>query len=240
MSVAVRSVAMLATLLAGSIAFAQPGVTPPGGSAAPPSAAPQPQPQIPPDYQPPPPPGAVPAATVLPPGTTIYLVPAPPQNEDWNHVSHINGAPVKVGERGDYLVRWKTTNIASNPIGWMFGFFGLSVSEAIHEHVALRGDVNWFDFIHSSTTGYEVSANAVIYFRRVFSGPFLEGGIVGRSLRYADQPDSTVVGPEVMFGWHWTYDWGINVAIATGAMRGFNRSTDTVEPVGYFRVGYAF
>src|SRR5687768_1875279 len=48
---------------------------------------------------------------------------AAPQNEDWSNVSHINGTPVKVGERNDYLNNgYKKVNLSSNPIGWMFGF----------------------------------------------------------------------------------------------------------------------
>ena len=51
------------------------------------------------------------AAPLSPPGAAEMPPPPPapqtangaPQNEDWNNVSHINGVPVKVGERGDYL-----------------------------------------------------------------------------------------------------------------------------------------
>src|SRR5688572_23142521 len=48
------------------------------------------------------------APVLAPPGATD-MPPAPPaaasapQNENWSNVSHINGTPVKVGERGDYL-----------------------------------------------------------------------------------------------------------------------------------------
>src|SRR4051812_2069072 len=31
-----------------------------------------------------------------------------PQNEQWSNVSHINGQVVPVGERGNYLHKWKT------------------------------------------------------------------------------------------------------------------------------------
>src|SRR5262249_10030090 len=53
-----------------------------------------------------------------PPGAA-EMPPAPraPQNEDWNNVSHINGTPVKVGERNDYLYKFKKSNIAANPFG---------------------------------------------------------------------------------------------------------------------------
>ena len=53
---------------------------------------------------------------------------------------------------------------------------------------------------------------------------------------------SALVGPEVLFGWHWSFDSGLNVAAALGVARDLsgdaNGSSDP-EPVGYFRIGYA-
>ena len=170
-----------------------------------------------------------------------------PQNEDWANVSHINGRPVPIGTRGDYLYKWKKTNIATNPIGWMFGFYGLSISTAVHDNVALRGDANIFDL--DGASGYEVGASAAIYFKRVYQGPFLEPGIIARELRDSDDFGGTsdseaMVGPEMLFGWHWTFDSGLNVAAAFGAARDLrHRDADgdsQIEPAGYFRIGYAF
>jgi hypothetical protein len=175
-----------------------------------------------------------------PPGTPVQVATIAPQNENWNNVSHINGQVVKVGERGDYLHRWKTTNIATNPIGWMFGFYGLSVSRAVHDNAALRGDINAFSF--DEIGGYEIGLSVPIYFRRVFSGPFLEPGVITR--QFSDTCDGCTsndepsVGPEMLFGWHWTFDSGLNVAMAGGAMRDLNRD-GRIEPAGYFRIGYA-
>ena len=56
------------------------------------------------------------------------------------------------------------------------------------------------------------------------------------------------VGPQVLAGWHWTWDSGFNVAIAVGAGRnlvtkkdryGYSTS-ESVFPNGYLRFGYAF
>ena len=47
----------------------------------------------------------------------------------------------------------------------------------------------------------------------------------------------------MLFGWHWTFDSGANVALAFGAMRRMNRQSEygeDVEPAGYFRIGYAY
>lgn len=164
-------------------------------------------------------------------------IPAP-QTDDWRNVSHINGQIVKVGERGDYLYdNGKHTNISSNPIGWMFGFYGLSISHGIHSNVAIRGDVN---IIHAGGEhGHEIGISAPIYFRRTFQGPFLEPGVVARGF---DGGSRETVGPEVLFGWHWSFDSGLNVAMALGALRDMNSSSSSVDaqPAGYFRVGLAF
>src|SRR3954464_9515494 len=80
-------------------------------------------------------------SAVAPVTQTVDAQPAP-QNESWDNVNHINGQIVKVGEKGDYLIKFKKTNIATNPIGWMFGIYGLSISQAVSDNVAIRGDAN--------------------------------------------------------------------------------------------------
>lgn len=235
-----RLLAVLATTLFAAAAFAQPGAAP--GPQAPndvPMTA-----------------GTVVIVTPQPPVTVQQAAPGqaapgqpaayPPPNEPWSNVSHINGQIVKVGERSDYLYdTGKTTNLATNPVGWMFGFYGVSVSHAIHPNVALRGDVNVFDF--SNESGHEIGVSFPIYFRRVFQGPFLEPGIIARNLH--DSCDGCTgssdehVGPEVLFGWQWSFDSGLNVAMAFGAMRNLNghsMSSSNAEPAGYFRIGYLF
>ncbi|MDX2086211.1 MAG: hypothetical protein SFX73_00120 [Kofleriaceae bacterium] len=180
---------------------------------------------------------------------------AAPQTEDWSNVNHINGQIVKVGEKSDYLIAYKKTNIATNPIGFLFGFYGVSVSHALSNHVAVRLDANLFNI--DGTTGYELGASLPIYFRRTYSGPFFEPGLITRGFRnnydYAyDCYDcsggsmDTMVGPEMLFGWHWTFDSGLNVAMAFGAARDISADNDEydydtdIEPAGYFRIGYAF
>ena len=190
-----------------------------------------------------------------------------PQTTRWSDVSHINGTLVKVGEKSEYLTRYRKTNISSNPIGWMVGIYGLSVSHAVHANVAIRADANIISI--GNTDGYEAGVTAPIYFKRVYQGPFIEPGLVvrGSRSRYAydavspcapnddcvgssgsgsyDSSD-TIVGPQVLFGWHRSFDSGLNVAAAVGVAR--NLSSDAmsysgepdVQPVGYFRVGYAF
>jgi hypothetical protein len=193
-------------------------------------------------------PGAAPmppGAAEVPPQPMVAAAAPAPQNEAWSNVSHINGTPVPVGERGDYLYQHKTTNISTNPLGWMVGFYGLSVSYAVGDHVALRGDANLFHPIESSERGYEVGATLPIYFKRVYQGPFIEPGLLARDLDTSDEKRA-FLGPQVNFGWHWTFDSGLNFAAAFGLARRLDETQDSesyespIEPVGYFRVGYAY
>jgi hypothetical protein len=166
-----------------------------------------------------------------------------PQNEDWNNVSHINGVPVKVGERQDYLLSVKKTNIAANPFGIMFGLYDISVAHAVSRNVAVS-------FAFTGTDNfYQLSATVPLYFRKTFSGPFLEGGLLIRTSDdecydcYSSDMSTTWSGPQMMFGWHWTFDSGLNVAFAAGAARRMTNQDDygsDAEFNGYFRVGYAF
>jgi hypothetical protein len=181
-----------------------------------------------------------------------------PQNEAWSNVSHINGVPVKVGERGDYLLSYKRFNVSTNPVGWICGFYGVSASYALNEHIAVRADGNYLNNPLGGTwSGYEVGISAPIYLKRVYSGPFIEPGFIARGQsEQVGGYDSTTntatmstttarfVGPEMLLGYHLTFDSGFNMAVAAGIARNLDTavdaSSDQYEFAGYFRVGYAF
>jgi hypothetical protein len=166
------------------------------------------------------------------------LPPPPPQNEDWNNVSHINGVPVKVGERGDYLYKYKKINIAADPFGVFLNYYDVAVSVGVSRNVAITGS-----FTGVSSDGsmeYQFAVSAPIYFRRTFSGPFLEPGLVAGNMFCSGCMTNT--GPEMMFGWHWNFDSGLNAAVALGMEKNVSNSdgSNDVLPAGYFRVGYNF
>ena len=52
---------------------------------------------------------------------------------------------------------------------------------------------------------------------------------------------STMAGPEMLFGWHWTFDSGLNTSFAFGLAKRLdgNNGSDDPEVNGYFRVGNA-
>ena len=130
-------------------------------------------------------------------------------------------------------------NITTNPIGWIFGFYGVSLSIAMSNHFAFRGDGNVFSV--NNWSGYEIGASISMYPRRVYNGVFLEPGLVFRKLEYNYNP-AMVVGPEIMLGWHWKFGWGFNIAAALGATYSLteNIGRNRVQPAGYFRIGCAF
>lgn len=187
-------------------------------------------------------PGAQPVVQpdVAAPSSQAPALQTPPQNEDWSNVSHINGVPVKVGERGDYLYKYKKINISANPFGFFFGYYDVAASVGVSRNVAITGAFTGINIDGNQI--YQVSVSAPIYFRRTFSGPFIEPGVVIGSSGCGDGcMANSYVGPEMMFGWHWNYDSGLNASVAFGLAKDMSGNDDNdVLPAGYFRVGYNF
>jgi hypothetical protein len=190
-----------------------------------------------------------PGAAEMPPARAAAANGAP-QNEEWGNVSHINGVPVKVGERGDYLYKFKKTNISGNPFGPFFGYYDIAVSHALSQNLAATVSVSGWDMSDGYTQGYQISATVPLFFRRAFSGPYLEGGLLLRtdtssdSYAYDCYDCSTMsskswAGPQLLFGWQTTFDSGLNVALAFGVAKHMTGDRES-DGNGYFRVGYAF
>lgn len=163
-------------------------------------------------------------------------------------LSQINGMPIKVGEHNQYYYTYPKWNVATNPFGVFYGGYNISVSYAASERIALRGDLNYFSILDSDTVGYEFGLGMPIYFKKMYNGFFLEPGVIVRNFRdsnYDDHYDDSdkTAGPQMLAGWHWTWDSGFNVAVAFGMGRNLadqNEYDEEVFPNGYFRVGYAF
>jgi hypothetical protein len=177
--------------------------------------------------------------------------PGPPQNYDWNDLSHINGQLVKVGEKNDYIIPFRKTVISANPIGWILGFYGVSVSRGLTQNLAVRFDANFMHPVGSEITGVELGVGLPVYLRRTYQGPYLEPGVIVRTFRdgessdyHSDTSTMTTIGPQCLLGWAWMFDSGFNLAMAAGVGRNINASGDNSEGEifanGYFRVGYAF
>jgi len=180
-----------------------------------------------------------------------------PQNEDWNNVSHINGTVVPVGDRNRYLYSFKKTEIAVNPFSAFFGYYDGAVAHAVSQNVAVAGSFTGWSYSHAEHTGYQLTASVPIYFRRAFSGPYLEPGLIIREATsdygnacYSTDPSCSSgmthrwAGPEMLFGWQSTFDSGLTVQWAFGVAKhmatNWDDSSDGTDVNGYFRVGYAF
>jgi hypothetical protein len=170
-------------------------------------------------------------------------MPAPPQNEDWSNVSNINGVPVKVGERNAYLYDYKKINVTVDPFGAFFGYWDGSVQVGVTRNVAISGSISAGNLLDGNT-GVQFTASAPIYFRRTFSGPFLEPGIIVGSESNGCPGNDNWTGPELLFGWQWNFDSGLNIAWALGVYKHLDDPNydgeSSVSPNGYFRVGYNF
>ena len=193
---------------------------------------------------------------------SAYVAPAPPpaqpapQNEDWNNVSHINGTPVKVGERNEYLYRYKRTNVSVNPFGAFWGYYDGSISYGLTQNVAIAGSLSAWSYDNDNKTGYQATVSLPIYFRRTYSGLYLEPGVIMRSSSNdyycADSTGSggcgsdahNWAGPELLLGYHYISDSGLNFQMAFGPAKHIadNQMSSSSSPDvnAYFRVGYAF
>ena len=159
--------------------------------------------------------------------------------KDGDRVSTLNGQLVEVGERNRYHLNAPKFNIGINPFGVMTGIYSGSAALALGEVVALHGDVSYNE--HDSE--WEMSLGTQLYFKKMFSGVYLEPGVVRKER-------GNIFGPQVMLGYNWYWDSGMNVSIAAGIGRNLNDSDDTYLDEdddridnfgnGYFKVGYAF
>jgi hypothetical protein len=200
-------------------------------------------------------------ALAQPSNTAPALAPTTaPQNADWSNVSNINGQLVPVGEKNNYLYEFKRTNISANPVGWIMGLYGVSASYALDDHLAIRGELDyWSPPDSNGQTMTEGDLSLPIYFRRTYQGAFIEPGVVVRQTQdpnyysydsttgteYTTTRTTSQFGPQVLVGWHWTWESGLNVAVAVGVGRNLNHdqndySSDPYIPNGYMRFGYAF
>lgn len=131
---------------------------------------------------------------------------------------------------------------------------------------------DWADDTYD-LTGFEFGVGVPIYFAKAFTGFFVEPAILIRvvSLTYTKSAYSvglnadgdyestyskktvdtsaTVFGPNVMFGYHWMWDSGFNLALAGGVGRNLSTGNDDEEGLafvsdffwnGQLNLGYAF
>ena len=179
--------------------------------------------------------------------------------------SKIDDQLVKVGQKNEYLYTYPKLNVSVNPFSPLYDRISLSASYALTMHIAIRADLSlhvgeddyYSDDFFEDANSYTLSAP--IYFRKVYSGFYLEPGSHIGEL-YGEH----LLGFQVLAGWHWMWDSGLNVSTALGMGRNVSPDGDCgggyddyetssfagdvvyceqnpdLYPAGYFRVGYAF
>lgn len=147
--------------------------------------------------------------------------------------------PVAMAPQQMSSPRW---NIASNPLGWIVGVYGASITAGLAENLAVRADANYFTPIATESKGFELGAGLPIYIDRTFDGLYFEPGFIVR--RYGDDRAEHLFGPQLLAGWHWIWNSRLNVAVAAGVGRDIRGARDTTHANfflnGSLRFGYAF
>lgn len=160
--------------------------------------------------------------------------------KDDEKVSTMNGQLVEVGDRNLYHYETPKFNISVNPFGLVTGDLSVSSSFAITKINNIRAEISYLE----EEGAFEYSLGTQVFFKKLYSGIYLEPGLLRREI-------DNVFGPQVLLGYFWYWDSGMNVSIAAGVGRDLNYKKseetqnldeDRVETFGnaYFKVGYAF
>ena len=156
------------------------------------------------------------------------------EKKDDEQVSTMNGQLVEVGNRNRYQYDAPKINLSVNPFGIISQNYSVSASFGLTSIASVRGEVSYDE----KNSGFEMSLGSQIFFRKLYSGVYMEPGLVRR-----DQ--GNIFGPQVLLGYNWFWDSGMNISLAAGIGRNLNDSRDDQSEGetfanGYFKVGYAF
>lgn len=149
----------------------------------------------------------------------------------------------------------RRTNLSINPVGLLMDIYSASLSFAISDRVAIRGDISRYQS-EDLDAFTEAGIGLPLYLHHAYDGLFVEPGFITREWSDGDETR----GPQMLVGWHVSYDSGWNMAAAIGLGRDLavrehlddtpdglygtrdyeSSEADEVFFNGYFRVGYAF
>jgi hypothetical protein len=134
----------------------------------------------------------------------------------------------------------KTTNLQLSPIGVIFGFYSIAAERALSSNIALALELDAANTGGGAGTATQAILSLPLYIKRTFSGPFIEPGVLVHSTSY----EPAYAGIELLIGWTYLFDSGVNISGAIGISRRIDGDgelvVDALDPSGYFRVGYAF
>jgi hypothetical protein len=143
----------------------------------------------------------------------------------------------------------------SSPLGWPYGTFGASVYVGFGDHIAVRGNLAWYESDESLLEGAtaaladgdvgsysgsfrDAGLAAIWYPRKLWSGLTLEAGVLQRARDTGYQPEladgvktkSTTYAGRAMIGWSWPIGRYVFVAIAIGLSAGTETGQETIIP----------
>ena len=151
----------------------------------------------------------------------------------------MKGQLVEVGERNKYHYNAPQYNLVKSVWNHDRSVQCFCELRSRQKSLTSRGDVSYDE----NNSSWEMAIGSQIYFKKMYSGIFLEPGLVRREV-------GNVFGPQILLGYTWFWDSGMNVSLAAGVGRNLNDSDDDTTDEwededdtfgnGYFRVGYAF
>lgn len=125
-------------------------------------------------------------------------------------LSKVDGQIVPVGTKNDYEYKYRKINIGSNLFQLPSDIVSLSGSYAFHQNLAVRvgGKLDYSDGgKYQRRSNNSLFAGLPIYFRKVYTGVFVEPG-------YDSHAGIYVAG-----GYHWMWDSGFNIYAGIGTAR---------------------
>lgn len=144
--------------------------------------------------------------------------------EQKEKISKIDGQIVKVGSKNEYEYDYKKWNIGVNAFALPLGYISASGSYAFTDHLVARVGAAYDT--NNKKGEHSVNAGIPIYFKKAYSGFFIEPGY------------DTRVGIYTAAGYHWMWDSGFNVYAGAGfAKRPSNSQT---SGIGMLQVAYNF
>ncbi len=130
--------------------------------------------------------------------------------EKSSEISKIDGQLVPVGTKNEYDYEYKRINIGSNLFLLTSDILSLSGSYSFHPNLAIRvgGMLDYSDGgKYQKRSNDSIFAGLPIYFRKVYTGVFVEPGYDSHA------------GVYVAGGYHWMWDSGFNIYAGVGTAR---------------------
>jgi hypothetical protein len=131
-----------------------------------------------------------------------------------------------------------------DPVGPALHYYDAAAAVGISEHAAISLSLSSLSSDLGPSPHYRyqwVTLGFPLYFASPrFHGAFIAPGVLARN-RDSSENSSEFIGPELVAGYQYTFDFGMAITAALGgAMPFFKVGAEVSALDGYVRVGYAF